>query len=72
MSAAANKAKRALNPAALKVRTVVLAEVLDTTPNSLARWAREKKELAACRWRRGWWDVRALRAAGFLQEVARA
>ncbi len=61
-----------MNPAANKVRTAALAALLGISPDTLDRWARETAELAACRWRRGWWDVRALRAAGFLQEVASA
>jgi len=63
-----------VSPNANKVRSADLAKELDITVDTLDRWARTDEDLGACRWRRGWWDVMKLRAAGFLQvkAVARA
>lgn len=61
-----------MSPNANKVRTRALAEELGVSIDTIARWARTDKTLAACRWRRGWWDVTALRAGGYLQAVANA
>lgn len=55
-----------------KLPSRLLAKELRISGDTLRRWAREKPDLADCRWRKGWWDVRALRAAGYLQAVAHA
>lgn len=56
-----------MNPNANKIRSRVLAAELGVSLATLERWARREAALAGCRWKRGWWDVTALRAAGFLQ-----
>jgi hypothetical protein len=60
-----------VNPNANKVSSETLAKQFGErgiSVDTLDRWARQDPKLAACRWRKGWWDVRKLRAAGYLQE----
>ena len=61
-----------MSPQANKVPSRILAEELGISIDTLDRWARETPELAACRWRKGWWDVSLLRGAGFLQPMPMA
>ena len=58
-----------MNPQAAKIPSQVLAELLGITIDTLDRWAREHTNLSCCRFRKGWWDVRKLRANGWLLPV---
>jgi hypothetical protein len=64
-----------VNPQASKITSQALADLYEVSVDTIDRWAREHESLKACHFRRGWWDVRKLRANGWLlnaDEVAHA